>query len=60
MNHIIGGVSLNLRTVSDCNLAKLIRENDEATNRLREEKESLVGELIRRIGVPVNTPVQLF
>lgn len=48
MKHIINGCPVNLRSLSEADIKRLIDEGADRLDRLQEEMDSLHGELIRR------------
>lgn len=57
MKHIINGCPINLRTLSEADIARLIDEGADRLDRLQDEMDSLHGELIRRGSNVVPLPV---
>ena len=48
VKHIINGCPINLRTLSEDDIRRLISEGADRFDRLQEEMDSLHGELVRR------------
>lgn len=48
MKHIINGCPINLRTLPESDIHRLISEGADRLDRLQEEMDSLHGELVRR------------
>ena len=48
MKHIINGCPINLRTLSESDINRLIAEGADRLDRLQDEMDSLHGELVRR------------
>lgn len=48
MRHIINGCPINLRTLSEADIQRLINQGADRLDRLQDEMDSLHGELIRR------------
>lgn len=48
MKHIINGCPINLRSLSEADIKRLIDEGADRLDRLQEEMDSLHGELVRR------------
>ena len=56
MKHIINGCLINLRTLSNEDIERLISEGADRLDRLQDEMDSLHGELVRR----ANNVIPLF